>query len=279
MSTPGDRRTPRGVAVGLVAASMILLPSCLLAYRPQPSIDPTPTPTPPPPTDLVEPPPPIRPEPEEPDEPTGIFHVVQAGQTLWRIARAYGTTVEQLADANAIPDPERLEVGQAIFIPGAIGAVDVPPYPAPIPETPVAAIPEATLPVGPNGYVWPIAGEVIAPYGQRRRRNVHRGIDIRGGRGDRVLAARAGRVVFAGQQRGYGRVVVVDHGDGEQTVYAHNSKNLVAAGDVVERGAEIALVGRSGNATTEHVHFEVRRGGVTVDPLPFLPDPALEAKK
>jgi murein DD-endopeptidase MepM/ murein hydrolase activator NlpD len=86
-------------------------------------------------------------------------------------------------------------------------------------------------------------------------------------------------VVFSGQQRGYGKVVVVDHGDGEQTVYAHNSKNLVAAGDEVERGAEVALVGRSGNATTEHVHFEVRRGGVPVDPLPFLPDPALEAKK
>lgn len=275
---PDYRRTPRGVAVGFVAACLLLLPSCLLAYKPQPSIAPTPTPPPAQPAPPAEMQPPPHAEQEEPEEPTGIFHVVQAGQTLWRIARAYGTTVELLAEANAIPDPERLEVGQAIFIPGALGAVDVPPYPAPVPDAPVAAFPP-NRPAGSDGYVWPVSGAVIAPFGQHRRRNVHRGIDIRGGRGDRVLAARAGRVVFAGQQRGYGRVVVLDHGDGEQTVYAHNSKNLVAAGDVVERGAEVALVGRSGNATTEHVHFEVRRGGVPVDPLPFLPDPALEAKK
>jgi murein DD-endopeptidase MepM/ murein hydrolase activator NlpD len=205
--------------------------------------------------------------------------VVQVGQTLWRIARAYGVTVEELAEANAIPDPERLEVGQAIFVPGALGAVDVPPYPAPLPELPVVPLPDPSLPRAVGGYAWPVRGEVLAPFGQNRRRHVHRGIDIRGERGDRVLAARAGRVVFAGQQRGYGRVVVLDHGDGEQTLYAHNSKNLVKAGDTVDRGAPVALVGRSGNATTEHVHFEVRRGGVPLDPMPLLPEPALEAKK
>lgn len=274
------RRTPVGVVVGLVAADLLLTTACALVPVDPPSTRPAPVPAPPAPVETPRPQPAPKTETQEPEPPAGIFHVVQSGQTLWRIARAYGITIASLAEANNIPNPERLEVGQALFIPGAQGAVDVPAYPAPIPDFPGTLLPDPSIPHRADGYVWPVSGQVLAPFGQRRRRSVHRGLDIRGGSGDDVLAARAGRVVFAGEQRGYGRVVVLDHGDGEQTVYAHNSKNLVKAGDEVGRGVPVALVGRSGNATTEHVHFEVRRAGVPLDPMPLLPVPqALEAKK
>ena len=259
-------------------AGLLVVGSCVMPSTSPPSTTPTPVAPPPAPPEGVAPHPVAAADAEEP-EPAGIFHVVQAGQTLWRIARAYGLDVETLATANAIPDPERLEIGQAIFVPGAHGAVDVPPFPAPIPEFPGVPLPGPAAPHAGDGYLWPVRGEVLAPFGQKRRRSVHRGIDIRGRSGEEVVAARDGVVVFSGQQRGYGRVVVLEHGDGEQTLYAHNSKNLVTAGDCVERGVPVALVGRSGNATTEHVHFEVRRSGAPLDPLPLLPGPALEAKK
>lgn len=86
-----------------------------------------------------------------------------------------------------------------------------------------------------------------------------------------MLAARDGIVVLSGTSgNGYGTVVVIDHEDGFQTVYAHNDRELVEAGRRVRAGEPIALVGRTGNATTDHVHFEIRRGGAPVDPLPYL---------
>ncbi len=75
--------------------------------------------------------------------------------------------------------------------------------------------------------------------------------------------------------RGYGRVVIVDHGNGFETRYAHNQRNRVRKGQRVERGGVIAEVGSSGNASAPHVHFEVRRYGRALDPMTFLPSPAL----
>jgi murein DD-endopeptidase MepM/ murein hydrolase activator NlpD len=86
-----------------------------------------------------------------------------------------------------------------------------------------------------------------------------------------VLAAEAGRVVYAaGGMRGYGRTVIVDHGEGLRTLYAHNSELLVGEGQHVTRGQPIAHVGRSGNATADHCHFEVLRGDRPIDPLLVL---------
>ena len=215
---------------------------------------------------------------EELPPPDGVFHVVRPGQTLWRIARAYGTTVETLAAANGLARADRIEVGAAIFVPGATRALDVPPWPAPPPEPPPRAEGPAEAPIAASGYSWPVVGELLSAFGQRRRSHVHLGLDIRGKAGEEVLAARSGRVVFVGTQSGYGRTVVIDHGDGDQTLYAHNSENQVAVGDWVERGDPIARVGSSGNATTPHVHFEVRRSGEPIDPAPLLRD-TYEARK
>ena len=103
-------------------------------------------------------------------------------------------------------------------------------------------------------------------FGSRHGR-LHAGVDISAPQGADVLASRDGTVVYSGSRfRGYGNVVMIDHGDGFLTVYAHNSKNLVQMGERVARGQVIARVGATGNATGSHCHFEIRKGQVAVDP-------------
>ncbi len=117
---------------------------------------------------------------------------------------------------------------------------------------------------------WPVNGGVTSSFGGRRR-NWHRGIDIGARYGTVVRAAAAGRVVFSGRKRDYGRMVILEHADGYTTVYAHNQENFALNGAYVQQGEEIAEVGSTGNATGPHLHFEVRIGDRLVDPLACLP--------
>lgn len=118
---------------------------------------------------------------------------------------------------------------------------------------------------------WPLHGRVSSGFGNQRSTHRHLGIDIRTATGTPILAAANGRVRFSGRMRGYGNVVILDHGDGLETRYAHNQRNLVRSAQRVEQGEAIARVGTTGNATAPHVHFEVREGGQARDPLRFLP--------
>jgi lipoprotein NlpD len=121
-------------------------------------------------------------------------------------------------------------------------------------------------------FVWPTDGPVSSTFG-RRRRGWHRGIDIMVDRGTAVTAAAPGVVVVSDVEPRYGRVVKIGHEDGFLTVYAHNDENLVAAGDEVQAGQRIANAGRTGHATSYHVHFEIRRDGRVYNPLYMLPLP------
>jgi murein DD-endopeptidase MepM/ murein hydrolase activator NlpD len=119
--------------------------------------------------------------------------------------------------------------------------------------------------------VVPVNAEVTSDFGFRRdpinrRRRLHRGIDFDADRGTLVHAAAAGRVITARRKGGYGKVVIIDHGNGLETRYAHLSKLLVERGDLVRAGAEIARVGSSGRVTGPHLHFEVWRDGKAIDP-------------
>lgn len=125
-----------------------------------------------------------------------------------------------------------------------------------------------------SGFIWPLpidrAAEVTSPYGGRGSRH-HDGLDIDGRTGDPVFAAGRGTVRSAGWANGYGHTVVIDHGRGVTTLYAHNSALHVAAGEVVARGQVIASVGASGNASGDHLHFEIAWRGFPMDPRPLLP--------
>ena len=184
---------------------------------------------------------------------TGVHHTVLAGETLWRIARVYEVPLETLVAINGLQDPASLSIGQSLFIPGA---------PA-LREVPTGA---------PAPFDWPIAdGRVLSGFGVLRGGHRHKGIDIRGNPGQPVRAAMEGRILYSGSSlRGYGKTVIIDHGGNLQTLYAHNSTLLVSEGERVAKGQVVARVGRTGNATTEHCHFEVRKRDVAVDPLHYL---------
>lgn len=107
-------------------------------------------------------------------------------------------------------------------------------------------------------------GKVISPYGGRRK--YHSGVDIKTRANDTIVSAFDGIVRMSKPYSAYGNVVVVRHYNGLETVYSHNSKNLVKPGDRVKAGTPIALTGRTGRATTEHVHFETRIDGEHFDP-------------
>ncbi len=100
---------------------------------------------------------------------------------------------------------------------------------------------------------------------------MHRGVDISAKKKEPVRATAPGRVVFSGRQKGFGRVIRIDHGGGIQTLYAHLSKRKAEGGDRVSRGEVIGRVGKSGNAKGPHVHYEVHVSGRAVNPRDYLP--------
>ena len=119
------------------------------------------------------------------------------------------------------------------------------------------------------GFIWPVNGPVVSGFGMRWGR-MHEGIDIAASSGTPIHAAAAGTVIHAGWLGGYGNLVVVDHGDGLSTAYAHASAILVGLGQAVSQGETLSLVGSTGNSSGPHLHFEVRVNGSAVDPLFYL---------
>lgn len=115
-------------------------------------------------------------------------------------------------------------------------------------------------------WCYPLAGaKVISPYGSRGGRR-HTGVDLKTRPNDNIVAAFDGVVTMSKVYSGYGKCIVIKHPNGIETLYSHNSKNLVKVGDYVKAGQVIALTGRTGRATTEHLHFECRINGRQFDP-------------
>lgn len=205
----------------------------------------------------------------EPDL-VGTTHVVQKGETAYRIARTYGIDPKELLEANGIADPRTLAPGQELFVPGAPRPLDVP---ALAPGTPEPAPPEASALPRKGGQAplqWPLQGVLYRGFGVKQGQR-HDGIDLSAPEGTVVRAAAAGEVIYTGTQSGYGLIVIVRHADSLITLYAHNSAVLVKDGDRVSAGTPVAKVGQSGRTTGPHLHFEVREGTRPRDPLAFLP--------
>ncbi len=186
---------------------------------------------------------------------------VRRGDSLWQIARRYGTTVAALMSANNLSDANLL-TGQTLrIVPGNELARALP------------ALAPTPTPRAGSRLIWPANGAITSPFGYRRLRvngsNFHTGIDIDGNTGDPIVAAAGGLVTFAGWRHGFGRLVIITDGDTEY-YYAHASQILVDVGKVVEAGQLIARIGATGIATGSHLHFEIRVNGRPSDPLPLL---------
>lgn len=177
-------------------------------------------------------------------------YTVKEGDTLWNISRRFGIPLKELLQANGLRETSVLQIGQVLRVPSRGG----------VPSAPQRA---------QQGFIWPVNGRISSRFGPRGR-GFHYGVDIIAPVGTVVRAAESGVVSYSGWMSGYGRVVIITHASGLQTVYAHNSVNLVREGQRVNKGDPIARVGSTGNATCPHLHFEMRRNGRPVDPLEFL---------
>lgn len=124
--------------------------------------------------------------------------------------------------------------------------------------------------------IWPVRGRVTSEFGPRispitRRREFHFGIDIAGSRGSPIYAAADGKVIFAAYRRGFGNTVILNHGDSLSTLYAHLKSFNVSVGSEVKKGQVLGYMGSTGYSTGAHVHYEVHKKGVAVNPGGYLP--------
>jgi len=190
----------------------------------------------------------------------GVLHTVRQGESLWEIAKDYKVDVDKIVQANDLVDPGHLQPKQELVIPGA--------------KPRLVAGQDRARPIVANGrlqkaFEWPVQGRISSRFGPRWGR-MHEGLDIAVNTGTPVKAAAAGKVSFAGWNGAYGYLVKIDHGNGVETRYAHNSRLLVKAGDRVTAGQVVARSGNTGRSTGPHVHFEIRLNGRAYNPLDYL---------
>lgn len=144
-------------------------------------------------------------------------------------------------------------------------------------ESKIVKLQKNTGPYSGGKMAWPVPGHsrISSPYGYRihpifKVKKLHTGIDIPAPTGTSITAAAAGTVIYSDWLGGYGKVIMIDHGGGIATLYAHNSSLVASEGQTVKRGDTISKAGSTGNSTGPHLHFEVRKDGAYVDPLPWL---------
>lgn len=210
-------------------------------------------------------------EPKPAAESSETIYEVKDGDTLDAIAKRFRVRVRALIEANQLREPDLLRPGQRLVIPtGDQGLAVGPPRAARSAGAPRHFVLEAP---DPNGHVpvlhWPLEGPISSPFG-RRRSGWHAGIDIKADLGTPIVAAADGTVSFSGWEKFYGRHVKISHDDGFVTVYAHLLQNFVKAGEAVAAGQVIGTVGRTGRASTYHLHFEIWNQGKVFNPLFFL---------
>jgi len=183
----------------------------------------------------------------------GAYHTVQTGETLETIALAYGVTPTVIMDhpLNNLQPPYQLEENQKLVIPGGRRELHWS-QPDLSPGSPFA---------------WPVVGQITQGYSEK-----HPALDLGAPYGSPVYAAQAGTVTHSGWARtGYGYTVILDHGQGMQSLYSHMKGTWVTVGQKVERGQLIGEVGSTGHSSGPHVHFEIRADGKRVDPSDYLP--------
>lgn len=193
---------------------------------------------------------------------SGLLHKVVSGDTLSSIAKKYQTSETEIEDANP-SKTEKLAVSSELIIPG--GVPPAPKITTAKPQVAASNIFESTAAVDSGTkLLWPANSHRINQYYNWR----HNGIDINGKTGDPIYASEAGKVEISGwNSRGYGYYIVINHGNGIKTLYAHSSKLIAEVGDTVSRGELIAYIGSTGRSTGPHIHYEVHVNGKTVNPL------------
>lgn len=223
-------------------------------------------------------------------QPQSGYRVVQAGDTLYSIAWESGRDYQDVARWNDIPPPYLIQPGQKLRLSAPPDAPRTPrppvksaekraelpkkttpvrsspstpaPTPAPAPRSSIVASPSSL------SWMWPATGELVGRYSAS---GPNKGIDIAGKKGQPIVAAESGQVVYQGSGlRGYGQLIIIKHNADFLSAYAHCDKIYVKEGNVIKRGQKIADMGNSGTDQPK-LHFEVRYRGAPVDPQDYLP--------
>jgi murein DD-endopeptidase MepM/ murein hydrolase activator NlpD len=204
-------------------------------------------------TAVSPPPQPSNPQPVPNNAPPAAnTYTVRAGDTLYLIARKFGVSVQTLTAVNNISNSALIYPGQTLIINGEAQET-APANPTPAPD---------------SLFIWPTTSRHIIRYYAYG----HQAVDIVVTTGTAVQAMAAGKIEFAGwNYNGYGNLVVVDHGNGWRTLYAHNSQLQVKTGDAVAQGDTIALSGSTGNSTMPHIHLEMMLNLSYINPCTQLP--------
>jgi LysM repeat protein len=209
---------------------------------------------------------------------SGLMYTVAKGESIQGLATSFGVTDKSIAEANSLSLNQSLAVGQKLLIPGGkkkepinfepkvySGISVVKNIIDPI-KTFIKPRAKNFAPAIGNRMTWPTVGYRISQYFSLS----HFAIDIANHVGTPLYAADAGVIESAGWGRGYGNNIVINHGGGKKTRYAHMSKFYVSAGDVVAKGEQIGEMGNTGWSTGPHVHFEVMINGVKYNPLNYV---------
>lgn len=235
-------------------------------------------------------------------------HTVKPGDTLYYLARTYDVSVDALRRENDIWDPTGLRVGQTLRLPRTKGrlpetgsaqfaSLGATPMPKPAGRATasqqpkqLASVPRTKPPTRPAAWPsprpeagaksatgsapsfgWPARGPILSSFGSKGNGMRNDGVNISLPAGSPVLAAQSGQVIYAAQgPKAFGNLVLIDHGGGWVTAYAHVASMSVRAGERVVRGQKIATVGSTGLVTAPQLHFEIRKGRKPLDPKPLL---------
>lgn len=220
----------------------------------------------------------------------GLMTTAQEGDTITIVARRFMVTAEAILKepVNGLTNINQvLTDGQQIYVPGGQRETVVwqVPKPVEVRQTStgvkvyrVGTCGEIAIPqLGSGGFIFPANAHYLSGYNFSAW---HPGLDFAGHLGDPIYASDSGTVIYAGYSLntagapvGYGQYVVIDHGNGYQTLYAHASQLFVACGQQVLRGTQVAAIGSVGNSSGPHLHFEIRRGGIALNPWRILPAP------
>lgn len=195
---------------------------------------------------------------------TGVVHKVASGDNIYSIAKKYKTDPQNIVNFifNDFADPDTFALipGQYLYIPNGVIEEEIPK------STPQFFAPIQAGVKGSSSFIWPTSG-IITQYPVW----YHMAADIANPSSPAVIASDTGSVIYAGCiSYGYGCHIIIDHGNGYQTLYGHLSAIDVSAGQAVNQGVKIGNMGSSGRSTGTHLHFEVRSGGTLLNPMNFL---------
>ena len=196
---------------------------------------------------------------------SGVAHKVVGGDTIYSVAKKYQANAQAIIDFpfNDVGDDFQLSTGQVLIVPD--GAPPEKPKPAPTQYLAPSQLPIESL--GSAQFIWPAAGQMAQYFSW-----YHPGLDISNLGGGPIHAADSGTVTLAGwpDNQGYGNRVIIDHGNGFTSLYAHMSAIYVSPGQRVSKGDVLGMMGSTGRSTGTHLHIEIRKNGTALNPLSLL---------